>query len=225
MSAHEYSGLLDELLPDPQIHTRQSIVIDADPALVWQAVLHADLASCGPVRYLSMLRALPDRLFRRLRGRPGLPDVSRADVAGLIEAGYWIVLDEVEDRELALGLVMWDSRVDEVGGAARALFERPAPGAMRVGWSFAIEPFDGGGSLLVTETRTEPADEAARRRFATYWRLVGPFADLTRHFVLRTIAADAERRAAAASRKGARSAGDGEPFGQGHDSPFPLRAS
>jgi hypothetical protein len=47
---------------------------------------------------------------------------------------------------------------------------------------------------LTTETRVHVADPRSRRKFARYWRVVGPFSGLTRILVLRA----AKRRAEAA---------------------------
>jgi hypothetical protein len=49
----------------------------------------------------------------------------------------------------------------------------------------------GDGSLLVTETRVAANDAAARRAFARYWRLVGPFSALIRRRWLRAAAREA----------------------------------
>ena len=49
-----------------------------------------------------------------------------------------------------------------------------------------------GGTLLSTETRAIANDDAARRRFAIYWRLIRPASSLIRHDILRAIARQAE---------------------------------
>ena len=47
---------------------------------------------------------------------------------------------------------------------------------------------------MITETRTEPTNERARRRFRLYWTLISAFAALTRRLVLNEVAAEAEQR-------------------------------
>jgi hypothetical protein len=42
--------------------------------------------------------------------------------------------------------------------------------------------------LLTTETRIAAVDDAARRAFTWYWRIVGPFSALIRRRWLRAIA-------------------------------------
>jgi hypothetical protein len=44
------------------------------------------------------------------------------------------------------------------------------------------------GPRLSTETRIEAVDEAARRAFLRYWRIVGPFSALIRRRWLKQIA-------------------------------------
>jgi ribosomal protein S18 acetylase RimI-like enzyme len=55
-----------------------------------------------------------------------------------------------------------------------------APGTIRAVADFRAEPLGAGRSLLVTETRVAAADAGARRRFAAYWTVVGPFSKLIR---------------------------------------------
>ncbi len=135
---------------------------------------------------------LPARLLGAARRRPRPASLSRARLGDLVEAGYWTVLAEREPHELALGMAMWDRRVETEGPTVEQVRE-PSPGAVAVGWAFTVEPLSGGRSLLTTETRTRPADEKARRRFRIYWALISPFAAATRRMVLRRIVAEAER--------------------------------
>ena len=88
---------------------------------------------------------------------------------------------------------MWDNAVER-NGLTRDRFDRPCAGAVRVCWSLAVAPVSPGRSRLITETRTEPTNERARRRFRLYWMLISPFAALTRRLVLNEVAAEAEQR-------------------------------
>ena len=188
------SSGLGSNFPDPESVTCQVQVVKADASTTFDAIRTVNFADSPVVVALSRLRELPDRVIRRVRQKPPHPRASQATVDGLIEAGYWIVLDDRPPLELALGLTMWDQRVEEHGQSMES-FHSPGPGAVRVGWAFTVEPLGAHRSLLVTETRTQAADETARRRFRLYWRLISHFAGLTRRLVLRAIAAEAERRA------------------------------
>ena len=57
-----------------------------------------------------------------------------------------------------------------------------------------VAPVGPSRSRLITETRTEPTNERARRRFRLYWTLISAFAALTRRLVLNEVAAEAEQR-------------------------------
>ena len=53
------------------------------------------------------------------------------------------------------------------------------PGYAKVAWSFEVLSHVS-GSRPTTETRVSCTDDAARRRFRHYWRLVGPFSGMIR---------------------------------------------
>lgn len=67
-----------------------------------------------------------------------------------------------------------------------------APGTAKAAWNFAVHPGTGGRSVLTTETRVLCADPATRRRFRTYWAVVGPFSGLIRREMLAAIRDTAE---------------------------------
>jgi hypothetical protein len=81
-----------------------------------------------------------------------------------------------------------------VGGAGRPWsprsrigpFRDARPGTVRVAADFRAEPAVS-GSLLTTETRIAAVDDAARRSFRRYWRVVGPCSALIRRRWLRAI--------------------------------------
>jgi hypothetical protein len=148
------------------------------------------------VKALTLARALPDRIVRRLRRLPAQPRPART-LPGLVDAGWWVCLRDDPPHTLALGLVMWDDRV-HAEGQTRQLFDSPAPGSVRVGWELRVQRVSERRSLLITETMTDPVDAAARRRFQRYWTLISPFAAFTRHLVLRRIARTASEAAAEA---------------------------
>jgi hypothetical protein len=63
----------------------------------------------------------------------------------------------------------------------------PFAGA-RAGQVRLVTDFRADGETLTTETRVEAVDDAARRSFRRYWRVVGPFSALIRRRWLRQIA-------------------------------------
>lgn len=76
-------------------------------------------------------------------------------------------MDEIPRGELLLGLSMWNEEVER-GRLTHERSERPASGAVNVGWGFevALGPHQ---CRAVTRTRTSPSGERARRRFRAYW--------------------------------------------------------
>jgi hypothetical protein len=58
-----------------------------------------------------------------------------------------------------------------------------------IGDVFKWMRFTSDGAQLSTETRIQAVDEAARRAFARYWRIVGPFSGVIRRRSLKHIAA------------------------------------
>ena len=180
---HPISSSLTAAVPNTYAETWQSVEVDAPPETTYEAVLTTDLSDFPPVRFLAWIRGIPDRVIRKLRGLAPPPTADEGTLRGLVEAGWWIELPREAPKEISLGLVMWDRRVEE-GGMTRAMFDSPGPGAVWVGWGFVVAPLEGGRSLLVTQTRSQPVDAGARRKFARYWFFNKPFAGLTRRMVL-----------------------------------------
>src|ERR1044072_3707892 len=114
LSVRDRRAPLARYLPDPATQTCQEIEVGADAATTFEAIVSTDLASSPPVRALTTIRAIPDRLLRRLRHLPPQPPAQRT-IAGLIDAGWWLVLENNAPHELVLGLVMWDPRVARGG--------------------------------------------------------------------------------------------------------------
>jgi len=184
-------GLI-EAIPEPATVTQQTVIVDADVDETFDAIRRTDLSTSGTVKVLVCLRSAPLRLLNLLRRRPQESVVDDATISDLIEAGIWIVLSDHPPHELTLGLVMWDREM-QAEGLSHHGFADPGSGSVKVGWSFRVQPLQDHRSLLITETRAAPVDRAAARRFRLYWRLISPFASLTRRHVLSMIAAEAGR--------------------------------
>src|SRR5215467_15878948 len=69
-------------------------------------------------------------------------------------------------------------------GAALLTFN--SPGYAKAMMSFEIAP-DGAGSRLLTETRVQATDAAARRRFRLYWLVIRAGSGLIRRSILRAV--------------------------------------
>jgi hypothetical protein len=172
--------LLDQVLPEFDFRSRHARRVAAPPEWVTQAV---DIMA--PSRLASLLF--------RLRGlRP--PSGPIRDV--LTSSGF-TVLAERPGMEVVAGTFgrFWTFREPAHMEAPLDLqafraFDRPgwAQGAV----SLRIGPLHDGSTLVTTETRVRCVDNAARRRFATYWLLIKVPSGWLRREFLRRIARIAE---------------------------------
>ena len=181
--------LIDEFMPESHFAERHAVRVAAPPERAWAAVRALDLRGSLVIRTLFALRSAP-ALFSGRRPSCGVGLGSTMD--GLLRSGF-VLLAERPPREIVLGLAgkFWKpagniSRVeaDEFRG-----FDRP--GMALATWNFTILPTDE-GSLVATETRVRCTDDAARRSFARYWRVIRPFSGLVRQEALRAIRRAAE---------------------------------
>lgn len=184
--------LIDDFMPRYDAVERHATLVNAAPERVWEAVRTLDLARSPAVRVLFALRSIPG-LFAGKTERPRKLGVTLADLL----AGGFVLLGERPGDELLLGLAgrFWRP----TGGIVRLSPDEyragGPPGLALAAWNFTLRP-DGGAVRLATETRIRCTDEASRRSFLRYWRLVGPFSALTRIEMLRTLRRGAEHASA-----------------------------
>lgn len=179
--------LIDRFMPSFEVHERHDIVIAAEPEKAYEAALAVDLADSRIVALLFAIRGIPHMLTGKIR-----PKLSFT-FDDLISAGF-VVLDEEPGREIALGVVgrFWRLNSGLESISADRFRDFAEPGFAKGVFNFYVEPFGTGSSLLVTETRVQTTDEAARRKFSRYWMLIGPFSKLIRPLMLNVIKREAE---------------------------------
>lgn len=172
--------LLDEVLPDFHVRSAHERRVAAPPARVVDALQVHSLGGAAA-------------LLLRIRG-VRLP---RGPIRDLLVSAGFTVLAERPGVEIVAGTTgrFWALREQAHMEAPRDLdafrsFDRPgwAQGAISV----RVEPLEAGWARLSTETRVRCVDEAARRRFAVYWALIGPFSAWLRRDFLRKVARSAE---------------------------------
>jgi hypothetical protein len=153
---------IDDVLPRYDVHEVHSIALPLPPADAIARVLATPVASDRVVRVLLRLRGLEGSgtIGDALRGL-GLRELARTE------------------GELVLGAAGTPWRP---GGGIRP-FASAGPGQVRM-----VTDFRSDGARLTTETRVEAVDDAARRAFLRYWRVVGPFSALIRRRWLKQIA-------------------------------------
>ena len=185
--------LLGRLMPAADQQELHTIRLPAPPDQVW-AALHAITYRDVPLMRLLMgVRALPARLGR---GGGGL-SLDEPLLALFRRMGFVTVVEEPGVR-LAMGAVAQFWRLspapapDIRDGADLLSFN--SPGYAKAVMSFEIAP-DGAGSRLLTETRVQATNAAARRSFRLYWLVIRAGSGLIRRSILRAV----KRRCAAAA--------------------------
>ena len=192
----------DEFLPAFDISDEVATVVHADRAVVWDALMEADLIELGRraplVGVLGAVRMLPEIVAHLLHGErpPSAPETMRLhDMAELPRAqGGWIRLGERPGEELALGLVgkFWRPVIEYADVGADAFRDFSEPGYAKTIYQLAARPLND-GTLLSGLMRTATTDEHARRWFRRYWSFgVGSGAHVLVHALLESVRAQAE---------------------------------
>lgn len=200
--------LIDDVLPVFDATIADHAVVDAPPQTVYLAARELDFMQVhSPVVDTVMtLRDLPARIGRRF-GRETDPapqaTMRLADLLdGTIESDdldAWLALGDAPGRELVFGAIgkVWQPDIDWRPVAADAFRDFDEPGYAKIAAGFSIRAYGTDRTLLSYEARTATTDEAARRSFLRYWRLVHRVVGVVMRAAVRTVkeAAEAERSA------------------------------
>ena len=179
---------LDRFAPAYQFSERHTIHVDAPPPRVFSAIKTVTADEVFLFRTLVFIRRFgqpgPESILNVPKGTPILDVATRTT---------FLMLADAPPRELVVGtLVVFPAETRPTSyatpGAFRAL---QSPGFAKATMNFLVEP-DTGGSRVTTETRVFATDASARRRFATYWRVIYPGSALIRRMWLRAIKRRAE---------------------------------
>ncbi len=188
---------LDAWMPAYDFSERHATLVRAPAEVVYRAVQELDWSRLPLVRFLMALRALPALVVSpraTLRRTPRASEPARHPLLAL--AGSVLLCDD-PPREIVIGLTGRFWRTSGGGAPTEVATFRgaPPPGHARVAMSFYLEPLPGGVTRLSTETRIRCADEASRRAFGWYWRVIRPGSGLIRRAMLRALKGAAEARA------------------------------
>jgi hypothetical protein len=200
-------SLIDSFLPRPDLDVVHTRLLSVPPEAAHRAVLEMDFYRVPLIRLLIQMRGLPQRwaAARAGAGAPaGLEERRSFRIPDLASAG-WLVLAQRPDEELVLGQVArpWapagTTAASVAGPDEFAAFDER--GFARIALSIRVDPYGSEACLVTVETRVVCTDDASRRRFRRYWRLVGPFSALIRRGALRYLARElATERSAAPDR-------------------------
>ena len=156
-------SLLDEVLPDYDVHEVHSLWVQAEPGAAYEAVKDV---SAREVRLFGPLMAV------RTLGRSGRVFDAAEPLLDRMYAAGFVHLGESPGEEIVVGAIgrFWSPfgnrprRVDDFAG-----FDEP--GYAKAALNFTVTP-ERGGSRITTETRIAGTDAAASRKFRAYWVLI-----------------------------------------------------
>jgi hypothetical protein len=173
-----------------------AIVVEANVAATWAALMEVDLIDVGRQRplvaALGALRILPEIVSHLLHGELPPRQPAHLQLRTLttlpLGNGGWVLLGLREQDEIALGLVgkFWRP-VIEFGRVSSADEFRDfrEPGFAKTIYALSARALDPRRTLLSGVMRTATTDEDARRWFRRYWTCgVGSGAHLLVHGLL-----------------------------------------
>jgi hypothetical protein len=179
--------LIDAHLPAPDRAERHSIRIARPPADAMAAARTVPAGEIPIAVFLMAIRSLPALLARK---RPPAPT---GPVLGNFTRLGFVVLEDTPEELVVGGIGRFWQPSGDIRRVAPEEFDSFAePGYAKTAFNFRVEP-DGDGTVLTTETRIDGTDDAARRRFRRYWRVIYPGSALIRIAWLRAIRKRAER--------------------------------
>ncbi len=179
---------LDDFLPEYQFVEYHEARLHAPMAAVAKAIREVSLADMPAAVLLLRVRAAASGHFR------GFPPDTRPLLDRMLEPGSgFLALDLSDPSELVLGMVGFVHKPPPPVTTPEQFLGFASPGGLRVAFNLkAVE--EGGGVIRVsTETRSLANDDAARRAFARYWRIIYPGSSIIRRVWLDAIMARAER--------------------------------
>ncbi len=173
---------LDDFMPVWQFSEHHSIDVAAPPARAYEAMRAVTADEILLFRTLTWIRrggrSLPEGILNAGK------DKSLIDVA--TQSGFRTLAEDAP-RELVIGTVVKRPEGPSVR-LGEDVFRKPLPpGYAIAAMNFLITPNASGGSTVSTETRVLANDDAARRGFARYWRVIYPGSALIRRMWLRAI--------------------------------------
>jgi len=185
--------LIDEWMPAYDAVEHHALRIAAPRERVWATVRTMEFGKPWIIRGLMALRTLPALLTGAGRERARAA-AGHGMEEGLLRAGF-VLLDERVGEELLIGVAgkFWRPTGNVERVAAEEIRGFARPGFAVATWNFALAA-EGDGTVLSTETRVRCTDQASRRAFLRYWRVVGPFSALIRMELLKSIRRAAESR-------------------------------
>lgn len=180
---------LDVFMPRWQFHEIHETHAAAPPEAVFEAIRRVRADEIALFCLLTWIRRggreLPESILNAGKEK------SLIDVA--TSSGFVTLADDAP-RELVIGTVVIVPPGTR-GTLTPDVFRKDLPPGFAVAaMNFAVTPDGKGGSHVSTETRVYANSDAARRRFAVYWRTIYPGSALIRRMWLRAVGKRAEKQ-------------------------------
>jgi len=169
-------------IPKPYVRDHHEIVINAPTDLVFFDATRLDLQSLPIVRAIFTVRAW---LMRDSLEPPKKPLGIVADMKVL----GWGLLAHTPCRSIVMGAAArpWTRNVTFRPIAPEAFAAFAEPDYVKIVWTLEADPIGPECTHFRTETRVEPTDAAARRKFFWYWMAFGIGIRIIRWSLLREL--------------------------------------
>jgi hypothetical protein len=181
-------GPLDRFFPEFDVRERHEVDVRAPAGVVFDVARSISLSSLPLVRAIFWLRA------RGMGARGG--GLGRGPFVDEALAMGWGRLADEPGRLFAAGAVCqpWIADVVFRSVPAAEFASYSEPDRVKIAWTLEAEPLGPERARLASETRVAATDEASRRKFARYWRVVRIGIVTIRLLMLPAIRREAERR-------------------------------
>lgn len=160
---------IEEFLPTYHWMERHTRLIRTTPEQAYAALEGVDFNESWVIRTLTFLRGLHSQAFKPLKSR-------------------FIPLSLNPPREILLGLIArpWTIQGGIIPCAPEDFRAFEQPNYVKIVWNFTFTP-QGNQTVVATETRIQPTDRRALRKFSFYWLFVRPFSGFVRWEMLRLL--------------------------------------
>jgi|RhiMethySRZTD1v2_1073278.scaffolds.fasta_scaffold00203_17 hypothetical protein len=155
-------------VPTPYVRERHAIVIDAPADRVFFDATRIDMQSLPVVRAIFRVRAW---IFGDTVEAPPKPLGLLSDMMVL----GWGLLAHVPCRSIVMGAAArpWTRNVTFRTIPSAEFVAFAEPDYVKIVWTLEVDPMGPGRTRFRTETRVEPTDANARRKFFWYWMAFG----------------------------------------------------
>lgn len=183
------TSLLDGFVPRYQFNEVHSIDVHAPPDSVYAAITTVTAREIRLFRILTWIRSPHIGPARESILNPAAED----PVLDVATRSGFLLLAQAPPHELVFGTIGFGGPLAVSNPTPEGFRKFDKPGHAKIAMHFLVTPMRNGSTRLTTETRVYATDDAARRGFATYWRLIYPGSSIIRVMWLRAIRARAER--------------------------------